>query len=655
MLLAATLALVVTQAAPLRVLVRAEADDFLPPQANPVHRELELLEAFAKAEGRALELVPVPTFSGLIPSLLEGKGDVIAAGLTVTEQRKKYVAFTRPTQSVDEVLVGRSANPALPTSEEQLKDQTVVVPKGSAYVESLARFPKLTVVEQEGLTAPDQLALQVSSGDIALTVIDSLRLEVIRQYVPLLKPLFPVAKGRGIAFAVRPANQALKSRLDSFLMQHALAGESETSTADLGELKKRGTLRLLTRNNSVSFYLYKGSRDGFDYELTKGFAKSMGLTLEVVLAPTYGDLLPMLKAGKGDVIAASLTATPERAKEIAFTRPYLLVKELFVQRKGGPKLTSLEDLKGRIVTVRPSSSYAEKLRPLAQQYGFQLADAPEDFEVEDILADVADGITSLTVADSHFFEAEALFRKNLEAPLALSGSEDVPIAFGVRKDNPELLAALEAFVKKVYRGLDYNVLKKHCFENKGALTEARELSTAKTGQLSPYDSLIKKYSTQYGFDWRLMSAQAWRESRFDPKAKSNVGALGLFQVMPATGQELGFTRLHDPDQGTHAGIKYMNQLVQRLEPSLPLDERVRFALAGYNAGFGRVQDARRLARELGLDPNAWTDNVEKAMSLMGRPKYAKLVRTGFCRCQEPVDYVNVIENKYGSFVQLVKE
>jgi membrane-bound lytic murein transglycosylase F len=633
--------------------VRSEVDDFLPPQANPVHRELDLLEAFAKSEGRALELISVPAFSELIPSLLANKGDVIAAGLTITDERRKLVTFTRPTQSVDELLVGKARAPNAPRTPEQLKGRTVVIPHGSSFAETLAKFTGVKVTEKSGLQAPDQLAQEVSDGVTDLTVIDSIRFEVIKTYRPSLEALFPLAKGRGIAFALRPADERLRSQLDAFLIAHAFEGEDENFTADLPAIDKRKTLRVLTRNNAVSFYLYKGNRDGFDYELIKAFARSRGLTLEVVLAPSYSDLIPMLKAGQGDVIAASLTATPERSKEVTFTRPYLLVKELFVQQKSKQRLTSLSDLKGRTVVVRKSSSYAEKLRPLAAQYGFTLNDAPEDLEVEDLLADVDDGVIDLTVADSHFFEAEALFRKNLEAPLALSGTDDVPIAFATRKDNPLLAAALDAWVKKVYRGMEYNVLKKHCFENKGALTEARELSTAKTGSLSAYDQLIKKYSTQYGFDWRLMSAQAWRESRFDPKAKSFVGALGLFQVMPATGKELGFTRLQDPEQGTHAGIKYMNQLVQRLEPSIPLDERVRFALAGYNAGFGRVQDARRLAKELSLDPDVWAGNVEKAMGLMARPQYARRVRTGFCRCQEPVDYVKHIENKYDSFVQLV--
>ncbi|MDP1822255.1 MAG: transporter substrate-binding domain-containing protein [Archangium sp.] len=647
----ATAALVLLTAVPLKVLVRAGNDDFLPPQADPARFELQVLEAFAKAQGRAVELVPIDSFAELIPSLLAGRGDVIAAGLTITDTRKKQVTFTRPTQAVDEVLVGRRGAVNPPKTVKDLAGRTVVVPKGSSFVETLAAIPGVTVVEKENLAAADQLPFELARGAFELTVVDSLRLEAMKAYLPELDPRFPLVQGRGLGFALRPADQALRSRLDAFLIENSFrAGVSEDVT-DLPEIKKRGTLRVLTRNNAVSFYLYKGNRDGFDYELAKGFARSLGLTLEVIIAPSYDALIPMLKAGKGDFIAASLTATPERAKDVDFTRPYLFVKEQVVQQKGKPPLTSLDQLRGRVVTVRRSSSYAERLRPLAAQHGFTLADADEESEVEDLLADVDEGVIDLTVADSHFFQAEALFRKELEAPLELTG--EAPIAFAVRKENPKLKAALDAWVKRVYRGTEYNMLKKRCFENKGALKDARELATNKTGRISQFDPLIQKYSQQYGFDWRLMSAQAWRESRFDPKAVSFAGALGLFQVMPATGQELGFTKLKEAEQGTHAGIKYMSQLVRRVEPSIPLAERVRFALAGYNAGFGRVQDARRLAAELKLDPDVWAGNVEKAMGLMARPKYARRVRTGFCRCQEPVDYVRVIENKYESFVQIV--
>ncbi len=644
----------------LRVLVRLFNDGFLPPQANPETGELELLETFAQRHGMQLERVGVERFDELIPALLEGRGDVIAAGLTVTAARQKLVSFTRPTEVVDELLVAREADAGVPTKVTDLAGATVHVAKGSAFVDTLealqAKGIKVVIEQVEGSFPPDHLAWEVSRGLKRFTVVDSRRFEAIAHYTRGLIAPFALTEGRPIAFATRPADASLRSRLDAFLMEQSFTEARGLSTADLDAIQKRGTLRLLTRNNAVTFYLHKGERQGFDYELAKLLAKQLKVRLEVVVAPSYDALVPMLKEGKGDLIAASFTVTPERAQQVAFSSPYLFVKEVLVERNvpdAGAPITSLEQLKGRRVTVRPSSSYATTLTPLAQQHGFTITPADEDLEVEDLIADVASGEHELTVADSHFLDAELLTRRDVRSGLALSPERS--IAFAVRQDNPKLLAAINAFVKKTYRGLEYNVIKKRCFENKKQAVVARTQDSFKTGSLSPYDGLIKRYSTQYGFDWRLMSAQAWRESRFDAKATSWVGAQGLFQVMPATGKEMGFTKLFEADSGTHAGIKYMATLLKRYQPALPLDERVRFSLAAYNAGYGRVEDARRLAVELKLDPDVWRDNVEKSMALLARPKFAKLVRGGFCRCQEPVDYVNVIENKYQSFVQLVEE
>lgn len=637
---------------PLRVIVRADADEFLEPQGSLVTQELELLAAFAAAQQRPLELVKVDAVKALLPALLDGKGDVVADGLTVTASRQKLVAFTRPTRTVDELVVGLASMQHPPANVAELAGHALVVPTASSWAETLHALPGVQVVEKDGTGRSDALLYELTRGAFDLTVLDDARLASMQTYLPQLKALFPVATGRSIAFALRKEDVPLLEKLDAFLIEHAFRAGVSNDLRDLSEMKKRGTLRVLVRNNAVSFFAYRGNRDGFDYELAKGFAKSQRLMLEVIIAPSYDALIPMLQEGRGDLIAASFTATPEREKAISFSRPYLRVSELFVQKKGAPKLDSFEALRGRTVTVRPSSSYAEKLRALADRYGFTLADAAETDEVEDLLADVAEGRVELTVADAHFFQAEAMFRPTLEAPLKLS-DEEAPIAFGVRKENPELLAALDAFVKRVYRGAEYNMLKNRCFGNRAIVAQGHE-RTSRTGKLSEWDPLIRRYSDQYGFDWRLMSAQAWRESRFNPKAKSFAGALGLFQVMPATGKELGFTQLTNPEQGTHAGIKYMSQLVKRFEPDVPLDERVRFSLAAYNAGLGHVQDARQLAEQLQLDPNVWSGNVEKAMALLSQPRWAKKSRSGFCRCQEPVDYVRVIENKYESFIQLVK-
>lgn len=639
----------------LRVLVRLFNDGFLPPQANPEAAELELLEEFASRHGLTLEKVAVERFDELLPALLVGKGDVVAAGLTVTAARQKLVAFTRPTQVVDELLVMR-ADAGTVSKPFDLAQRTIAVTNGSAFVETLAKWQDagvaLKVDEIDGAFPPDQLAWEVVRGKRDFTVVDSRRFEAIAHYTQGLAAPLVLAKDRPIAFALRPSDVTLRSQLDSFLMERSFLEELDSAVGDLDVIRKRGSLRLLTRNNAVTFFLHKGERRGFDYELAKLLARALGVRLEVVVAPTYDALVPMLLEGRGDLIAASFTVTPERQRQVAFSTPYLFVNEVLVERAdAGTPVTSLSMLRGQPVTVRASSSYTSTLATL--DAGVSIVPADEDFEVEDLIADVATGQTKYTVADSHFLEAELLTRNDVRRGLTLSNER--AIAFAVRPDTPALLAAVNAFVKKTYRGLEYNVIKKRCFADKRQAVVARTEDSFKTGSLSKFDGVIRKYSTQYGFDWRLMSAQAWRESRFDPKATSWVGAQGLFQVMPATGKEMGFVKLFEAETGTHAGIKYMATLLKRFPAALPLDERVRFSLAAYNAGFGRVEDARRLAHELDLDPDTWRGNVERAMALLAQPRYARRARSGYCRCQEPVDYVNVIENKYQSFAQLVDE
>ena len=190
------------------------------------------------------------------------------------------------------------------------------------------------------------------------------------------------------------------------------------------------------------------------------------------------------------------------------------------------------------------------------------------------------------------------------------------------------------------------------FKNKRHAKKAIASNASVTGQISPYDATIKKYASKYSLDWRLLSAQAFQESRFNPLAKSWVGARGLFQVMPATGAEMGFTKLENPDVGTHAGVKYMRRMVDRFDPSLPYRQRIRFALASYNAGYGHVMDARRLAAKRGWDPDRWFGNVEKAMILLEQPRYYRKARYGYCRGSEPVQYVSNIQLLYDNYVKL---
>jgi membrane-bound lytic murein transglycosylase F len=563
--------------------------------------------------------------------------------------------------------VGKRGAAELPRKPEQLAGRTVHVRASSSFAESLQalakdKAPGLVIEPVPENIDPEELVYQVSRGERPLTVADSHLLKAIEAYNPDVERLFSIAEGRQIAWAVRQENPELKLALDSFITEHALTEYAdERFTGDLEAIRKRGVLRVLTRNNPVTYFLHRGEQHGFDYELSKAAADALGVRLEVVVPPSRDLLIPWLKEGRGDVIAALLTVTPERLKDVAFSRPYLYVDEVLVQRTAGPKLASLAELKGQKIHVRKSSSYYTTLLALQKQYGpFEIVLEPEEFETEVVLDRVADGEIPFTVAGSHLLQAEQAWQDGLEAafPLPVEGAPTSKegsraLAFAVRKDSVKLKGFLDGFVKKMYRGTLYNMWRKRYFENSHRVAQAKEERTEVSGTLSPFDSIFQSYSSQYGMDWRLMAAQSYQESHFDPKLKSWVGAIGLFQVMPATGKSLGFRNLEDPDQGTHAGVMYMQQLVGRFEPEIPFKHRLRFALASYNAGYGHVQDARRIAKEKGWNPNKWFGNVEKAMLLLAQPEYYRRARYGYCRGTEPVKYVSEIQNRYTSYVELI--
>jgi len=234
--------------------------------------------------------------------------------------------------------------------------------------------------------------------------------------------------------------------------------------------------------------------------------------------------------------------------------------------------------------------------------------------------------------------------------------DNVKIGWALRQDQPQLKAAADAFFKKHHGDLFFNMTRNKYFKNpKYMRVSGDEQRSDKEGRLSPYDALVKKYSKQFEFDWRLVTAQMYQESHFDPTVKSWVGAQGLMQVMPATAKELKIENVTDPESGIHAGVKLMSRYAKLFNsPTVKEKDRMRFALAAYNCGPGHVYDARRLATDLKLDPNKWFNNVEKAMLLLSVPQHAKKARSGYCRCEEPVKYVSSIQTRYDSYSRLAK-
>jgi membrane-bound lytic murein transglycosylase F len=646
----------------LRVLVPTLPEDDLQRAGAPDVEDREMAKAFAARLGVGCEFISVDSRSAILDRLEEGYGDLVTAQLTVTRERDVRLRFTRPTSVVDEWLVGRRGDASLPRSLEALAGMEIHVRRSSSFAETLRNLSRsrgigIRMVFVDETLDTETIAYQVSRGERPLTVVDSSLLASLETYNEDLEPLFVLARGRELAWVVRSEAEELASALDAFIIERQLTDHraDDRTTGDIDSVRARGSLRVITLNNPAHYFLYRGRQMGFDYEILGLAAKRLGVRLELVVPPSRDLAFEWLLEGRGDVIAATLTATPERSASLAFSRPYLFVEEIVVRKaRAVAKVASVYELRGRSVHAWKSASHYQTLLNWIPRVGpFDIELIPEDVEYEEILDRVASGEYPLAVVDSLVLEAELAHRDDVQAAFSLSAGQPQPIAFAVRPSNPKLLSFFDVFAADIVGSLELNDARDRYFRRSRGLDRAEARNAPGGGRLSPYDEILRRHAKRYGLDWRLMAAQAYQESLFNPEAQSWAGARGLFQILPSTGLELGFEDLNDPDAGIQAGVRYMYEILGRLEPRVPLKHRLRFALAAYNAGFGHLQDARRLAAEEGLDPDKWFGHTEKAMLLLSQPRYYQRARYGYVRGTETVRYVSEIQNRYDHYVTMV--
>jgi membrane-bound lytic murein transglycosylase F len=642
----------------LRILLLSEAadDSFLPRAGSMQDFELRTASAFARSLGLEPVIVYVDRVTEFIPALREGRGDLIAANLSVTDERKALIEFTVPLLHARQVVLRRKGDEL--SKRKQLNGRSIAIRQSTPYwttASSLTeRYKELQIQPLGEDLTDDQKFEMLADGAIDLTIHDDVGFAVAAHYHDEIEMAFPVTREQPVAWGIRKQSVQLKDALDRFLtLEQLTRAPGETHTDDFAGIKQRRTLRVVTRNNAASYFLWRGELLGFEYEMAKAFAKEHRLRLEVLVAPSWERMLPMLLEGEADIAAAFLTPSDNRrALGVQFSRPYSTASEVVVTRSDDERLQSLEDLAGRVFTVRESSSYWQTLAPLAQQYGFTLRAAPEDEETETIIARVADGEYDLTLADSNIIDIELTWRSDVRAAMPIG--DPIHHGWAVRAQNTELLTAVNRYLKKQYRSAFYNLTYAKYFTSESRIRQHKEerVDLNAEGEFSPYDDIVKRYAEQYGFDWRLLVAQMYQESRFDPQARSWAGAHGLMQVLPRTAKQMGFEGdLSDPEHGIHAGIKYLAWMRERFDPELPVLDRMWLTLAAYNAGREHLRDARVLARRMGWKSNRWFGNVEQAMLLLSKKKYARKARFGYVRGHEPVNYVREIKLRYDAYVR----
>jgi len=401
-------------------------------------------------------------------------------------------------------------------------------------------------------------------------------------------------------------------------------------TGGLDEMVKDRVIRVLVTYSKTFYFLQNGRQRGISYDLLEEFEKFVNqrhktktLRVHVVYLPVPRDkLIPNLVEGLGDIAVANLTITPDRLKQVAFSDPLQTgVKELLVTGPSAPAVNGIDDLAGREIHVRKSSSYYESLTALNASFRksgksqIKLVPAEEYFEDEDLLEMVNAGLIPMIVMDSHkaHFWAQIFEKIRVHDDIAVRKSGEIAWAF--RKNSPKLKAIVNEFVKGHKKGtlIGNILLKRYLKSTKYVKNSVSEKELQKFNSMVEFFQI---YAGQYGFDHLMLAALAYQESGLDQSKRSHLGAIGVMQVLPSTAADpnVGIPEIEKLEQNIHAGTKYLRFLFNRYYRNEPMDElnKTLFTFASYNAGPARVRGLRRKAAAMGLDPNLWFHNVEVA-------------------------------------------
>ena len=399
-------------------------------------------------------------------------------------------------------------------------------------------------------------------------------------------------------------------------------------TGDFDEIAERRLIRALVPYSKTYYFLDGPDQRGLTYELLREFEKHINkklrkktLSIHLVVIPTKRDrLLPALVEGVGDIAAGNLTITPARQKWVDFSAPQLTgVEEIIVTGPKVPPIKSVDDLAGREIHVRASSSYYESLQRLNAQFSkkgkkpVKLVLADEYLEDEDLLEMMNARLISMIVIDRHKGEFWSQIFKNLTLHQGVKVRTDGQIAWAIRKNCPKLKQTINGFMKTHRKGtLVGNILFKRYLENTKWVRNS--LNEADLERFKEAIEFFQKYSNQYDFDWLMIAALAYQESRIDQSKRSPAGAIGVMQLLPSTAADpnVNIPNIKELENNIHAGVKYLRFMRDRYFENEQMDDlnKMLFSFASYNAGPAKVSQLRRGARNKGLDPNIWFRNVE---------------------------------------------
>lgn len=421
---------------------------------------------------------------------------------------------------------------------------------------------------------------------------------------------------------------------------------------DLPQIIENDTLRVITMYGPISYFLYRDNQLGFEYELAKKLCLALQVNLKLVVAPDMPTMLTWLQEGKGDLIAYRIPYTHQYKSQVAYTKQEYISNQVLIQCVSDTMCRTVLDLAGTTITVPSNSIYFQRLIDLNDEIGggIELRGVSDSITPDDLVAQVAMHKIPYTVTDDVNARLNKTYFGNLDYHVDVSFPQRS--AWVVSPASPQLLEFINQWAVSQVSKRSLSAIYQKYFQKSKYFEAEGFARIPMPGCISPFDALFKKHALALGWDWRLLAAVAYKESKFNPDAVSWAGAAGLMQLMPNTALSLGLDSVlvFMPDKNVEAATQYLQSLTKLFPGIEDTQEKVKFVLAAYNAGPGHVFDARALALKYQKDHNKWAD-VREYMLRKSEPEFYSdpVCKYGYCRGEEPVTYVDVIIDKYEAY------
>ncbi|QTL41045.1 membrane-bound lytic murein transglycosylase MltF [Xenorhabdus budapestensis] len=414
----------------------------------------------------------------------------------------------------------------------------------------------------------------------------------------------------------------------------------------INRILARGELRVSTISSPLISLNDKNEPVGFDYDLAKRFADYLGVKLSIKFRSNISQLFDDLNTDKADFLAAGLIYNRERLDQTRTGPAYYSVSQQLVYRKGTARPRSFTDLKGSLVVTAGSAHVSELKQWKEKSYPDLTWEESSHHNTQHLLEQVSEGKVDYTISDSISLALQQRIHPNLA--IAFDVSEDKPLTWYLkRNDDYSLYSAMLDFFNMLTENHITPRLEEKYFSHIGSFDYFDTISfiRAINNLLPTYQPIFAKYSDS--LDWQLVAAIAWQESHWDPQATSPTGVRGMMMLTRPTAEWAGVKDRLDPDESVKGGMAYLHYLMARLPDTIPEDERIWFALAAYNMGYGHILDARKLTTMQKGDPDRWMD-VKSRIPLLSKKKYYANTTYGYARGYEAYRYVENIRRYYQS-------